>query len=301
MAQESLTGLTPAEVFRKTRRIEIKTSRLVNELFGGRYHSIFKGRGMEFTDIREYLPGDDIRDIHWTVTARLGHPFIKRFTEERELTILIAVDVSRSHSFGTTTRFKSELAAELVSLLAFSSLKNNDKVGLLLFSDTIESYVPPRKSKSHTLRLVRDVLGFVPQRTGTDIDGALQYLNRVQKKRAIVFLISDFLDGDIEKSLGLTQRKHDTIAFVLEDSMEKKWPKLGKILVEDAETSERAWVDFGQKQAADQYAARNRRQSDKRDRLFSKLNLDRVVFRTDQDYVKPLMTFFKERAKRLRR
>ncbi len=291
--------LTPAEIFSKTRRIEIRTSRLVNELFGGRYHSTFKGRGVEFSDVREYIPGDDVRSIHWNITARLGTPFIKRFTEERELTILIAVDVSASTSFGTRSRLKSELAAELVSLLAFAALKNNDKVGLLLFSDKIEEFIPPRKSKSHTLRLVRDVLGFVPEGKGTNIDGALEYLNRVQKKRAIVFLISDFLDHDFERSLGITQRRHDTVAFVLEDPMEADWPLAKRLLLQDAETHERGLAVGNAAFRAD-FGRSTQLQRSRRDRMFSKINLDRVVFRTNQDYVRPLLLFFQERARRFR-
>ncbi len=300
MPRASLTNTTPAEIFKKTRRIEIRTSRLVNELFGGRYLSTFKGRGMEFCDIREYIPGDDVRNIHWAVTARLGHPYIKRFTEERELTILIAVDVSASNSFGTRARFKSELAAELVALLAFSSLKNNDKVGLLLFSDRIETYIPPRKSKSHTLRLVRDVLSFEPQHAGTNIDTALQYLNRVQKKRAIVFLISDFVDVNFEKSLSITQRRHDTISFVLEDPLEQRWPKLGRVLVEDAETGHKQLISMKNSRAREVFERTMMDQRSARDILFGKMNMDRVVFQTNQDYVKPLMAFFQDRARRFR-
>ncbi len=291
--------LTPAEIFAKTRRIEIRTSRLVNELFGGRYHSTFKGRGVEFSDVREYIAGDDVRAIHWNITARLGMPYIKRFTEERELTILIAVDVSRSTAFGTRHRLKSELAAELVALLAFAALKNNDKVGLLLFSDKIENFIPPRKSKSHTLRLVRDVLSFEPQGAGTNINEALTYLNRVQKKRSIVFIISDFIDGDYEKALGITRRRHDTVAFVLEDPMEAKWPSVGRILMEDAETRARA-IAPGNASFRDEYAKIARGVRETRDRIFSRINLDRVIFQTNQDYVKPLLVFFQERVRRYR-
>lgn len=291
--------LTPAEIFAKTRRIEIRTSRLVNELFGGRYHSTFKGRGVEFSDVREYVPGDDIRSIHWNITARLGIPYIKRFTEERELTIVIAVDVSGSTGFGTRSRLKSELAAELVALLAFAALKNNDKVGLLLFSDKIENYIPPRKSKSHTLRLVRDVLGFVPESPKTDLNAALLYLNRVQKKRAIVFVISDFLDADFEKSLGITQRRHDTVAFVLEDPMEAEWPGVGRLMIEDAESHSRGLASGGSA-FREAYARAARARREWRDRIFSRTRLDRVVFQTNHDYVRPLLTFFKERTRRFR-
>ncbi|MCG3203366.1 MAG: hypothetical protein KCHDKBKB_00022 [Elusimicrobia bacterium] len=291
--------LTPAEIFAKTRRIEIRTSKLVNELFGGRYHSTFKGRGVEFADVREYIPGDDVRSIHWNITARLGAPYIKRFTEERELTILIAVDVSGSTRFGTRQKLKSELIAELVSLLAFAALKNNDKVGLLLFSDKIEEYIPPRKSKSHTLRLVRDVLGFIPESDGTNFNAALEYLNRVQKKRAIVFLISDFLDASYERNLTITQRRHDTVAFVVEDPMESEWPKIGKVVLEDSETKERALAP-GSAVFRTLYSKAAKARREIRDKTFAKINLDRVIFQTNQDYVKPLLVFFQERARRFR-
>ncbi|MBV9080353.1 MAG: DUF58 domain-containing protein [Elusimicrobia bacterium] len=286
-------------MFAKTRRIEIRTSRLVNELFAGRYHSTFKGRGVEFVDVREYVPGDDIRTIHWPVTARLGLPYIKRFREERELTILIAVDVSRSHAFGTRSRHKSELAAELVALLSFAALKNNDKVGLLLFSDRIESYLPPRKSRKHALRLVRDALTIQPAGHGTDIKGALEYLNRVQKRRAIVFLISDFLDEGWERLLAITQRHHDTVAFVVDDPMERKWPEVGRLVIEDAETGRRGLAPAsGTFRTLFEKANAARREA--RNRIFSRHRLDRVLFRTDQDYVRPLLSFFQERARRIR-
>jgi uncharacterized protein (DUF58 family) len=299
MPAPNLTRPTPAEIFAKTRRIEIRTSRLVNELFGGRYHSTFKGRGMEFSDVREYVPGDDVRAIHWNVTARLGHPYIKRYTEERELTMLIAVDVSRSLPFGTRSRFKSELAAELVSLLTFAAIKNNDKVGLLLFSDTVEAFIPPRKNRSHALRLIRDALTFEASSPKTSLKTALEYINQVQKRRAVVFLISDFLDNDYEHILGITQRHHDTIAFVLEDEMERSWPGVKGLLLEDAESGQRTILS-GSGDARSAYAAAARHRRQERDRIFSKRGLDRVVFRTDQDYVKPLLQFFQERAKRFR-
>jgi uncharacterized protein (DUF58 family) len=299
MDTKNLIRPTPAEIFAKTRRIEIRTSRLVNELFGGRYHSTFKGRGMEFNDVREYLPGDDVRAIHWNVTARLGHPYIKRYTEERELTMLIADDVSRSLPFGTKTRFKSELAAELVSLLTFAAIKNNDKVGLLLFSDKVEAFIPPRKNRSHALRLIRDALSFEPTSPKTSIKTALEYINQIQKRRAVVFLISDFLDTGYEHILGITQRHHDTIAFVLEDEMEQQWPPIGGLLIEDAETGERTLLNGGSSERTT-YSVLTRRQRQDRDRIFSKRGVDRVVFKTDQDYVKPLLQIYQERAKSFR-
>lgn len=288
-----------SEILAKTRRIEIRTTRLVTELFGGRYHSTFKGRGVEFADVREYVPGDDVRTIHWNITARLNQPYVKRFTEERELTILIAVDVSASTAFGTRSKLKSELAAELVSVLTFAALKNNDKVGLMLFSDRVENYIPPRKSRRHALRLVRETLGHKSDHTGTNIKEALEYLNRVQKKRAIVFIISDFLDDDFEHRLRLTQKHHDTIAFVLEDAMEKEWPAIGRILVEDAEGGERHLVPGG-KTFRDLFARQANEWRDRREKIFAKTNLDRVRFQTDKDYVRPLLTFFHERTRKRR-
>jgi uncharacterized protein (DUF58 family) len=301
MAASTQNGKSPTDIFKRTRRIEIRTSRLVNELFAGQYHSSFKGRGVEFNDVREYIPGDDVRTIHWSLTAKMGHPYIKRFTEERELTILIVVDISNSHSFGTIRRAKAELAAELVSLLAFSSLKNNDKVGLLLFSDQIEEFIPPRKSRSHALRLVRDVLTVEPKRPGTNINQALQYLNRIQKKKAIVFLLSDFIDDNFAQNLSITQRHHDTIAFVLSDPMEKKWPNIGRLLIQDAETGQRMILRGGRKDFKNAYERTAAAEKRNLSTLFKKIKMDHVFFDTDKDYVKPLIAFFKERAQRYRR
>lgn len=299
MAQTVASTVIPAEIVKKTRRIEIRTSRLVDELFGGRYHSTFKGRGMEFVDVREYVPGDDIRTIHWNITARLGQPYVKRFVEERELTIFIAVDVSRSQQFGTRQRLKSELAAELVALLSLAAQKNNDKVGLLLFSDRVENFIPPRKTRRHTLRLIRDVLSHTPQYNGTNLSLALQYLNRVQKKRAIVFVISDFLDQNYERMLATTQRRHDTIAFVLEDPMEQEWPRVGKLLVQDAESGTCAVVPATSIFRTD-YQRKQARAREQRDLSFAKIRLDRVVLRTNSDYIRPLLNFFQDRSQRFR-
>ncbi len=299
MPAASEKTLSTSEIFAKTRRIEIRTTKLVNNLFAGRYHSTFKGRGVEFLDVREYVPGDDIRTIHWSVTARLNQAYVKRFREERELTILIAVDLSRSHRFGTRNRLKSELAAEIVALLSFAALKNNDKVGLLLFTDRVESYIPPRKTRKHALRLVRDALGFQPEGAGTDITGALEYLNRIQKRRAVVFVVSDFMDEGWERLMGITQRHHDTISMVLEDPMERKWPEVGRLLVSDAETGARGLAP-GSKSFRLAYDEKANAAKENRDRIFKRHKIDRVVFRTNQDHVKPLMSFFQERARRKR-
>ncbi len=291
---------TPAELFNRIRRIEIRSSRLVNEIFGGRYHSVFKGRGMSYVDTREYIPGDDIRNIHWTVTARLGTPFVKRFTEERELTIVLAVDVSGSLAFGTKSRLKSELAAELVALLSFAALRNNDKIGLLLFSDQVESYLAPSKSKRHSLRIIRDVLNHPPRKAGTDLAGALTYLNCLQKKRAIVFVISDFLSEGYEQALGVTQKRHDTVAFALQDPLEMNWPDTGRLLLEDAETGEKGLVSPGNLLTRTRLTALLKKKIAARDRIFKQRNINHVVFQTDQDYVRPLLRFFQERARRFR-
>ncbi len=301
MAASTPTGTSPSEILRRTQRIEIRTARLVNELFAGQYHSSFKGRGVEFHDVREYVPGDDVRTIHWALTAKMGQAYIKRFTEERELTIIIAVDISNSHAFGTVRRSKAELAAELVSLIAFSSLKNNDKVGLLLFSDQIEAYIPPRKSRSHALRLVRDVLTVQPKSAGTNINLALQHLNRIQKKKAIVFLLSDFIDQGFEQTLAITQRHHDTIAFVLSDPLEKKWPQVSRLLVQDAETGQRMILRGGRKDFKNVYEIAMASEKRKLTTFFRKIKMDHVFFATDKDYVKPLIAFFRERAMRFRR
>lgn len=295
-----LIAPTPTELFNRIRRIEIRTSRLVNDLFGGRYHSIFKGRGMSYVDTREYIPGDDVRNIHWTVTARLGHPYVKRFTEERELTIIIMVDVSGSLAFGTHGRFKEELAAELTALLSFAALHNNDKIGLMLFSDKVESYLAPRKSQRHALRLIRDVLNHPPKPARTDLTGALHYLNLVQKKRAIVFIISDFIDGNYEKALNITRQKHDTIGFVLQDPLETHWPDTGRLLIEDAETGDHGIVGPATVLTRTRLTNLLRKKREDRDRIFQRNNIDHVVFDTEKDYVRPLLRFFQERARRFR-
>ncbi|MFN0116913.1 MAG: DUF58 domain-containing protein [Elusimicrobiota bacterium] len=289
-----------SEFLEKIHRIEIRTNKLVNEVFGGRYQSTFKGRGMEFVDIREYVPGDDVRSIHWNVTARLGLPYVKRFTEERELTIILAVDVSRSHVFGTKGQLKSELAAELVALLAFACLRNNDKVGLLLFSDQVEGYIAPRKTKKHALRLVSDVLRFKPAHQGTNINKALEFLNKVQKKRAVVFLISDFIDENYEKLLSITQNHHDTVAMIIEDSMEVNWPKINSILLEDAESNSRMLYPKATKSFLSSFSLNINAQKNNRDRLFSKIKMDKIFFQTDRDYVRPLLQFFQQRERRFR-
>jgi uncharacterized protein (DUF58 family) len=288
------------ETLRNIRRLEIKTRRLVNDLFGGRYHSSFKGRGMTFTDIREYAPGDEIRSIDWNVTARMGVPFIKQYTEERELTICLVVDNSASLKFGTRGRTKHSLAVELGAVLAFAALRNNDKVGLLLFSDSVDRYVRPRKSKLHALRILRDMLVLEPHGRATGLAEALAFLNRVQRKRAVVFLFSDFLADGWETPLAVTQRRHDTIAFVLEDPRERDLPAAGWLNLEDLETGERVLVDTGDASVRDRLAGLRTQARKRRDGVFRKLGLDTIPLETGQPYLKPLMAFFDRRARRFR-
>jgi len=231
------------ELLKQVRQIEIRTKGLVNQVFSGEYHSVFKGRGMEFSEVREYQFGDDIRNIDWNVTARFGHPFIKVFEEERELTVMLMVDISGSLMFGSVSKTKQRVAAELTAILAFSALKNNDKVGLILFTDKIEKFVPPRKGNKHVLRIIREVLSFQPEGNATDIGSALEYMNGAIKKRSIVFLLSDFMDDGYEKILRIVGKKHDLIGVVLDDRRETEIPKMGLIKLTDAETNQERWVD----------------------------------------------------------
>ncbi len=292
--------MLPKEIIRKVRRIEIRTKRLVNDVFSGEYHSIFKGRGMEFEEVREYQPGDDVRVIDWNVTARYGHPFVKRFKEERELTVMILVDASSSGEFGTAQRMKGEIAAELCSVLAFSAIKNNDRVGMIIFTDRVEKYIPPKKGSSHVLRLIREVLYFEPQRQRTDINCALEFLGRVIKRRSVVFLVSDFLSSGFEKLLAIANKKHDLVAIKIADPRETELPNVGFIELEDTETGEQIVIDTRNpevRRSFQQYSLREKRNLD---RSFRSVNLDHVYITTDRSYVEPLMAFFRLRAKRFR-
>ena len=236
--------MIPKEILKKVRQIEIRTKSLVNDLFGGEYHSVFKGRGMTFSEVREYSPGDDIRMIDWNVTARSNSPFIKIFEEERELTVYLLVDISRSGHFGTTYQFKSELAAEIAAVLGFSAIKNKDKVGLILFSDHVEKYIIPKKDKSHILRVVREVLFNEPQARKTSLKSGLDFLMNVAKRKSVVFLISDFLDNQFWKSLKLANRKHDMIGIRISDQAEENIPNLGLVKIQDTESQSEFWADI---------------------------------------------------------
>ena len=290
--------MIPKEILKKVRQIEIRTKSLVNDLFGGEYHSVFKGRGMTFSEVREYSPGDDIRMIDWNVTARSNTPFIKIFEEERELTVYLVVDISRSGHFGTTDQFKSELAAEIAAVLGFSAIKNKDKVGLILFSDHVEKYIIPKKDKSHILRVVREVLFNEPQARKTSLKSGLDFLMNVAKRKSVVFLISDFLDNNYWKSLKLANRKHDMIGIRISDQAEKNIPNLGLIKVQDTENQSEFWTDMSSNQHREQLSKKiNEKWNNFQNECLSN-QFDVISVKTNMDYVEPLMNYFNKREKR---
>jgi len=290
--------MIPREVLKQIRRIEIRTKRLVDDVFSGEYQSVFKGRGIEFTEVREYLPGDDVRSIDWNVTARMGHPYVKKFEEERELTIMFLVDASASGSFGTTSRLKMELQAELCALLALSATRNNDRVGLIVFTDRIEKVVPPKKGRRHALRVVREVLFFRPEGRGTDIPLALDYLSKVVRRHAIVFLVSDFLTSGYERALGVAGRRYDLVAIEVSDPRERELPRLGLAELEDPETGERLTVDMSAGGFAERFRSAVESEMRERERTFRRLGIDSVRVSTGSPYVEPLEHFFRTRARR---
>ena len=291
-----------SELMKKIRHIEIRTRRLVNDSFAGEYHSIFRGRGMEFDEVRPYLPGDEIRTIDWNVTARMGTPYVKRYVEERELTVMLMVDASGSEDFGTTGKFKRELAAELASVLSFSATTNKDKVGLMIFTDKVELYIPPRKGRKHVLRLIREMLAFEPQGHGTDINVALDHINQILKRRSIVFLVSDFLADPLsyKKSLYMANRKHDVIAVDMNDPLETDFANVGLITLEDAESGELIWVDTSDPTWQKTFARQTHAFETEKNKVFANAGVDQVRITTDEDYVKALTLFFQKRAQRLR-
>ncbi|NJN97809.1 MAG: DUF58 domain-containing protein [Anaerolineales bacterium] len=291
------------ELIKKIRRIEIRTRRLVNDSFAGEYHAIFKGRGMEFDEVRPYQPGDEVRTIDWNVTARTGEPFVKRFVEERELTVMLLVDASASGKFATVNRFKREIAAELAAVLAFSAISNNDKIGVLIFTDRVELFIPPRKGRRHVLRLIRDLLAFEPVGHGTNLKLGLDTINNLLKRRSILFLISDFLTppDSYRAALQFSNRRHDVIAVTLSDPREQELPNVGLLALEDAETGQIRWVDTGSRQWRQAFIERVNELKTARDRVFRKAKVDRIDISTDAEYVTPLTRFFERRARRLRR
>jgi uncharacterized protein (DUF58 family) len=286
------------ELLKKVRKIEIRTKGLVNQLFSGEYHSVFKGRGMAFSEVREYQFGDDIRTIDWNVSARFNHPFVKVFEEERELTVMLLVDVSGSGEFGTVQQMKKDVAVELCAVLAFSALTNNDKVGVIFFSDIIEKFIPPKKGRTHILRIVRELLDFTAQHRRTKIAEGLRYLTSAIKKRSIVFLVSDFLDDGYEDALKIAAKKHDLIGIKLYDPREAVLPPVGLMRMLDAESGEALWVDSGDSIVRSRYAQWWIDQSDRQERMFRRSGVDSIDIRIDQSYIAPLMAFFKSREKR---
>ncbi len=291
--------MIPKEVLKKVRQIEIRTNREVTDVLGGQYHSVFKGRGMEFEEVREYLPGDEVRSIDWNVTARFGHPYIKKFREERELTVMLVVDVSASGQFGSVRQTKNELAAELAAVLAFSAIRNNDKVGVILFTDRIEKYIAPKKGRRHVLRVIREILAFRPQDTGTDLGGALDYLNRVQRRRAVGFLLSDFQDEDFHRSLRVAGKRHDLIALSVRDPREEELPAVGLVELRDAETGERTLVDTYDRNVRENFASQAQNRLESLQAVLRSSKVDHVEIRTDADYMQPLIKFFRMRERRI--
>ena len=291
-----------SDLISKIRHIEIRTKRLVNDSFAGEYHSVFKGRGMEFEEVRPYQPGDDVRTIDWNVTARTGEPYVKRFVEERELTVMLVVDASASENFGSVQRFKRELAAELTAVLSFAATTNNDRVGLLIFTDQVELYIPPRKGRKHVLRLIRELLAFEPQHKGTDIKLALDTVNHILKRRSIIFLVSDFLatPDSYRTAMAVTNRRHDLIAVDLHDPLEKTMGNVGLLALEDPETGEIVWADTGSKAWRAAFQQRSDALRTNTTRGFRQAGVDRIDVATNQDYVAPLTAFFQERYHRIR-
>ena len=290
------------ELMSKVRRIEIRTRRLVNDSFSGDYHSVFKGRGMEFDEVRPYSPGDEIRTIDWNVTARMGQPFVKEYVEERELTVMLVVDASGSGDFASEGKFKRELAAELASVLSFAATNNKDKVGLLIFTDKVELYIPPRKGRRHVLRLIREMLAFEPEGRGTDIKLALDSINQILKRRSIIFLVSDFMDDPdrYSKPLFMTNRRHDLIAVDLHDPMESQIADVGLLALEDAESGELVWLDTSDPAWQRRFAQRTGQFETVKQKTLANAGVDRVKIQTDQDYAKALAIFFQKRNKRIR-
>jgi uncharacterized protein (DUF58 family) len=290
--------MIPKEVLQKIRRIQITTTRMVTDVFAGQYQSVFKGQGMEFEEVREYFPGDDIRSIDWNVTARIGRPFIKKFMEERELTIMFLLDLSASSYFGTVNKLKSQISAELCSVLAMSAIKNNDKVGLIAFTDRIEKVVPPGKGLSHVLRIIREALYFRPEGKGTDISGALDYLRRTTRRSTVTFILSDFFADDFKKQLSVANKRHDIIAVSVTDPREVELPDIGIMQVRDAETGKDFLVDTSSAAVRNQYQGRARSLFSTRRKLFRSINVDHLDIRTDIPYTRELFRFFRLRERR---
>lgn len=286
------------ELIKKVRKIEIKTRGLSQQIFSGDYHSAFKGRGMAFSEVRDYFPGDDIRTIDWNVTARMNSPFVKIFEEERELTAMLLVDVSGSQSFGSSEQFKRDYITELSAVLSFSAIQNNDKIGVIFFSDKVEKFIPPKKGKHHTLRIIRELIEFKPDSNGTDVGVALEYLANVIKKRAIVFVISDFITGDFERQIRIASKKHDTIAVQIYDLREASLPPVGLMKFFDPETGYKRWVDTSNRTVQKEYEKWWNGKQDELNKTLSRNKVDMIQLRIDKSYITPLKNFFKIRNRR---
>lgn len=284
-----------AELLKKVRKIEIKTRGLSNQIFSGEYHSAFKGRGMTFSEVREYQPGDDIRSIDWNVTARFNTPFVKVFEEEREMTVMILVDISASGEFGTRKQLKQDLITELCAVLAFSSIQNNDKIGVIFFTDKIEKFIPPKKGKTHVLRIIRDLIEFKPENKKTNIELALKYLTSVIKKRSIAFVISDFMDSNFNDALKIANKKHDLVALRIYDKREQELPNVGLLKLVDAETGTLKWVDTSDKKVRTQYLANSKKHEASLKEMFNKSGVDTANINTEESYIVPLTNLFKRR------
>ncbi len=286
-----------SEILKKVRKIEIKTRGLSNQIFAGEYHSAFKGKGMSFSEVREYQIGDDIRNIDWHVTARFHHPYVKVYEEERELTVILLIDVSGSENFGTNQQFKQELITEISAVLSFSAIQNNDKIGVIFFTSKVEKFIPPKKGKTHILRIIRELLDFKPEETGTNISEALRYLTNSIKKRSIAFVMSDFANNSFDKAIRIANNKHDVIALQIADKAEFDLPNAGLVQFFDPETQQTMWIDTSSRQVRDHYNHNKRKTQEKIDTILSKAGVDKVTLFTGEDYIKPLKLLFKMRTK----
>jgi uncharacterized protein (DUF58 family) len=292
--------MIPKEVLQKVRRIEIRTRSIVESILSGEYQSVFKGRGMEFSEVRTYIEGDDVRSIDWNVTARMGQPYVKKHVEERELTVMLLVDASMSGHFGSVDRFKDEIGVELCALLAFSAIKNNDRVGLIIFTSEVEKYIPPKKGRNHVLRVIRELLYFRPKKTGTDIAAALSYLNRVLTKKSVVFCVSDFIAAGYEAAMRVAGRRHDLVAVSITDPREKNLPDIGLVELIDPETGKAMLVDSRDKALRAVFAAESEKRRGDLRAFFRANGIDEIPISTESDYVDPLVKFFRKREKMLR-
>ena len=290
--------MSTIELLKKVRKIEIKTKGLSNHIFSGEYHTAFKGKGMAFSEVREYQPGDDVRSIDWNVTARYNNPYVKVFEEEREMTVILLIDVSGSSDFGTQSQLKREVATEISAVLSFSAINNNDKIGVIFFSDKIEKFIPPKKGKSHILRIIRELITFESGSKKTNIEIALKYFNNVIKKRAVCFILSDFIDKEFDKSLKIAKKKHDVIALRIHDEREECLPNVGMIKVKDTESGELRWIDTSDKNIRDEFNKNYYNFEMDLKQTLQSSGVDHIDIKTGKDYIKPLMNFFKHRGRR---